>query len=534
MLNERLTLTVETLQGRHEEEKEALLQQLCEAKCECEELSVENTALAAVLLGGARESLEKFCALSSSSSSNYDLQHSSEDNREIGRELSSEFTPSSSRKEAEHLDSVTGSGRKGFPSRAKKVSSATLALMELQELFELAVGNSKPQHELEVKFAADMRTAKRELADSQSCLLAAQQALKELEAERLASSLKREGETQSIGAVLEERDSLLRKAAREVSAVRSDCVEVGRKYEAAKTNLNEAKLEIALLKQEVIALHEDTVGGLEKQIIQLKNQLNESAAQCGEFQKTLTSRSAVAAQSERDAMLARAESLRVLADIKLMEDDVAVKTILIAELTAREGAAVLRRKAFEDEIDAARQAAAAEKIHLLSLIKQTERTAEVQNGDLSMHCKIEEEKSSIEISKLLSQISDFKRSEERFRSEREECETERTEGEKRRQLAAVAEKASAERAKSTLAEKEEALRSLEGEKAALMVSLALKDTYAANEKEAYLEDIRVKEAARTAQLASDHASLVDRERAQTAETTLRVRKAHTASAVSAL
>lgn len=63
---ERLSLSLRTAEGRHEEKAEALLKQLTALQSESDELSIENEALAAALLLGVKESA--FCPASSPSS----------------------------------------------------------------------------------------------------------------------------------------------------------------------------------------------------------------------------------------------------------------------------------------------------------------------------------------------------------------------------------------------------------------------------------------------------------------------------------
>lgn len=53
---ERLSLSLRTAEGRHEEKAEALLKRLSALQCESDELSMENEALAAALLLGVKDS----------------------------------------------------------------------------------------------------------------------------------------------------------------------------------------------------------------------------------------------------------------------------------------------------------------------------------------------------------------------------------------------------------------------------------------------------------------------------------------------
>ena len=65
-MNKHLCTTLQMTEIRHVEEKEVLLHQLSILQADSEELGVENSALATVLLGGIKESFSSICNTSSS------------------------------------------------------------------------------------------------------------------------------------------------------------------------------------------------------------------------------------------------------------------------------------------------------------------------------------------------------------------------------------------------------------------------------------------------------------------------------------
>lgn len=511
LLNERLSASMEAMQGQHEHEKELLLLQLSSLKSENEELSVENTALAAVLLGGAKDSLEKFCASSSC------VRHESAQEKgaqngqfidefaQMNRELSS-----------------TGARLQLHPSRAAKVTSATQALLELQELFERAAGNTKPQYEMEMKFAADMRSVRKELVECQASLSAAQVSVKQLEAERLSFSLRVEGETLAAGALHEERDGLLRKAAKEVSSVRLECVELGRKYESSKHDLSESRNALSLLNQDMLSLHEGVIGGLITEAEELKSHLKESIAQKNGLQKSLSQRAESSIQLEKEATEARAEKVLVTAELKAMEEEYEAKCRSLSDLRNKEAAALANKKVLQETISSLEHVAKLERNDLMSRISLLEAACEEQDGRLSARVRVEEDRLSSEIVRLLCQIGELKRDKDQHSIEKMELERRCTELEEQKLLYMAAEGATAVRIKIAQDNYEQAERTHIAEVEALKGKMILIDAATATERTRSDEEGKARDIERAAQYTMEMTALVEKERAVAADNALKV------------
>lgn len=211
-MNSQLTTTLENIQERHNEEKELLLVQISVIRSECDELGVENSALAAVLLNDTKQSLNKYCSLPSLSSTSFPSYSSSSFpsssyhsnvlnnsdsnvNTNLNNSLNNSFninsnsyshsnhgiygdegrgmeyqTPRSHTFSDAHMNTKistnisTNSNTNRSTStnmttnigvtrrllgKEIKVSAAIKSLLELQEIVEIATHNSKPQYELE-------------------------------------------------------------------------------------------------------------------------------------------------------------------------------------------------------------------------------------------------------------------------------------------------------------------------------------------------------------------------------------------------
>ena len=530
-LNSRLCVSLESMQRGHEDEREDLGQQLSILKSQCYELSVENTALAAVLLGGSTSS---FSTSSQKKGSINEEQKLDSSNTALAAVLlggtTSSFSTSSQKKgsinEEQKLDSssakpvdrnIQSGTNRLHPSKGSKVSAATLALIELQEFVEVSASKTRSQQQLQIKFAADVHTSNEELFDCKKRLSATL-----LEAERLSLSLQVGSEYQAMGGMLEERDILLRKAAMEVVAVRSDCSEMAHKYEEAKASLAESRLQIAILKQDAMAMREGYVCGLEKDIVQLKHQLEEYSVQTKSLKRNLASRVEAAMQNEKEISSARSERALIQAEARVVEDDLAAKNILVAEMRIREGAAVARLKVFGETMTTLEIATSAEKQNFQLRIHQLEKQVEDQEKVLYSRIGIEENRHVSDVGKLLRDIEDYKRAGEQFQLDRIDWEKESREMAGQLRLSIASERASAGIIKGLLEDQEETARTAKELMAAAGAHKAIRDEQTIQENSIYTEEIRIREAAVTAQHMAELLSLIEREQSLALERALKV------------
>jgi hypothetical protein len=88
-------------------------------------------------------------------------------------------------------------------------------------MIELAASNTIPQYELELKFESEKKSFQKQINEFQNNFEMAQKKMEVLEFENSEYVLKSNTEIGRLNDVLDEKDILLRKAAKEVSMLRT-------------------------------------------------------------------------------------------------------------------------------------------------------------------------------------------------------------------------------------------------------------------------------------------------------------------------
>ena len=199
MVNDRLEVQLEDLRADHAREMEKVLTKLAGLQSENDELGVENAALAAALLHDDSVALLRRVSKG---------QGQGGDHQRGGHESHS---------------NVLGHQYQQRQQRDRKVSAATAALLELQELVLAAADRAQPQVQLEQEIARERASSAREIEHLKATIermqMTSQQRVEEGDA--VVQGLERT--LQEMFEQVEAKELGLRKAAKDVASLRADC-----------------------------------------------------------------------------------------------------------------------------------------------------------------------------------------------------------------------------------------------------------------------------------------------------------------------
>ena len=272
----------------------------------------------------------------------------------------------------------------------------------------------------------------------------------------------------------------------------------------------------------MLSLHEGVIGGLITEAEQLKSHLKESIAQKNGLQKSLSQRAESSIQLEKEATEARAEKVLVTAELKAMEEEYEAKCRSLSDLRNKEAAALANKKVLQETISSLEHVAKLERNDLMSRISLLEAACEEQDGRLSARVRVEEDRLSSEIVRLLCQIGELKRDKDQHSIEKMELERRCTELEEQKLLYMAAEGATAVRIKIAQDNYEQAERTHTAEVEALKGKMVLIDAATVTERTRSDEEGKARDIETAAQHTMEMTTLVEKERAVAADNALKV------------
>jgi hypothetical protein len=110
------------------------------------------------------------------------------------------------------------------------------------------------------RFESEKKSFQKQIIEFQNNFDIGEKKIGILEFENSEYKLKSNTEIGRLNDILEEKDILLRKAAKEVSMLRTDCADYARKYEGNRVELGTIRLDYEMLRVEMENLHEGPIG----------------------------------------------------------------------------------------------------------------------------------------------------------------------------------------------------------------------------------------------------------------------------------